>query len=235
MFMVARAPLQLRTGLCLGVRRLVPDSRSLIVLASLVAAMTVVSLVLLLLDPGPVAPPIVVALRAVDRGQTPGANPEDILFDNAPATGGLRWNAIVIHDTGTTGGSLRTINKLHEKMGLGGIAYHFVIDNGRGEDDGLIEASFRWTQQIVGAFSTGYTADWLDERHAIGICLVGDGSNGGFTDAQMQRLVWLVTRLQQRFGIPRDQVIVNVATDPSGQPGPGRLFPLATFRQQLLP
>lgn len=204
-----------------------PTRRSLVVLSSLVVGMTAVSSLLLLLEPGPIAPPSGIALQSIARD----ADPEDVLFNTTLPQ--APWAAIIIHDSDTLAGSLDTISKRHEKLGLVGIAYHFVINNGYGEQDGLVELSFRWSKQLVGAFHMGSSESRLDPRFAIGICLVGDGDRKTFTDAQMRELAWLVTRLQAKFGIPKDRVIVDVANaSPSG--GPGRFFPEATFRQQLL-
>lgn len=205
-----------------------PSRRSLIVLASLVAAMTVVSSLLLLLEPGPVAPPSGIVLQSIEQN----LDPEDVLFGTtAPAAD---WTSIVIHDCDSLAGSLETISKRHEKLGLPGIAYHFVINNGYGEQDGLIEVSFRWSKQLVGQFAMGSAEGQLDPTRAIGICLVGDGDRRGYTAAQMRELTWLVTRLQQRFNIPPQRIVIDVARDGRGGYGPGRFFPLAAFRQQLL-
>jgi hypothetical protein len=210
--------------LSLGRIKLVPDRRSMVVLGSLVAAMTVASGVLLMLEPGPVAPPSPVSLQSIERD----ADPVDLLFSTTPAPEPGRWRGIVIHDSGATFGSLKTINRDHEAMGLGGVGYHFVIDNGLGERDGLIEASFRWSKQLIGAYSTNSDVN----RMAIGVCLIGDADRADFTQAQMRELIWLVTKLQRHFNIPADNVVVNIGTD--GTANAGRHFPLASFRQQLL-
>ncbi len=206
---------------------MVPSRRSLVVLASLVAGMTLVSTILLILEPPPAAPLSGISLQSITRD----ANPETVLFNTTLPQ--EAWGSIIIHDSDSLAGSLDTLSKRHEKLGLVGVAYHFVINNGYGEQDGLIEVSFRWSKQKVGAFHMGSAEGRLDPQYAIGVCLIGDGDRKAFTDAQMRELVWLVTRLQARFGIPRERVIVDVARhDSSG--GPGRFFPIAAFRQQLL-
>lgn len=207
---------------------MVPSRRSLVVLASLVAGMTLVSTILLVLEPPPAAPPSGIALQSITRD----ADPEDVLFNTTMPQ--ARWASIIIHDSDSFAGSLDTLSKRHEKLGLVGVAYHFVINNGYGEQDGLNQVSFRWSKQLVGAFHMGSAEGKLDPQYAIGICLVGDGDRKAFTDAQIRELVWVVTRLQGRFGIPRDRVIVDVAKPGESTDGSGRFFPYAAFRQQLL-
>lgn len=195
-------------------------------LCSLLVAMTLTSGLLLLLEPGPSAPrtaPPTLMVR--DRSA------QTALFSTVPAVESGRWDAIVIHDSRTTSGSLATLNKLHEARGLGGLAYHFVVDNGQGGDNGQIEIGSRWQQQKIGAHSTGSQGAWRNRR-AIGICLVGHGDRQGFTQPQLESLLWLTHELQRKFGISPDRVYIDVDQESGG--GVGRLFPVAWCRQQLL-
>ena len=207
--------------------RLVPERRMMIVLSTLLGAMTLTSSVLLLLEPPPVAPWRDLTLRAVDRA----AEDETVLFQTASPVETSRWEAIVIHDSGTTAGSSRSLGTLHEQQGRGGLGYHFVIGNGQGAEDGLIEIGFRWERQMIGVHSTGEIGEALNRR-AISICLVGDGDHQGYTQAQMQTLLWVVHRLQRHFKIPASRVVLNIDRQTGG--GVGRMFPTAWFRPQLL-
>lgn len=195
----------------------------MVVLGALVAAMTVTSGLLMLLEPGPSTPRPGVALQSIDRGNR-DAKPQDKLFDTQAQEG--RWTSIVIHDSRTPQGSAQTMHHVHQQLGRGGLGYHFVIDNGPGSDDGKIEVGFRWSSQAPGAFFDVRTANWPD---AIGICLIGDGEAGRFTDAQLNQLIWLVRNLQQRYGISKSSIYAQIGarTATSG-------FPDAWFRQQLI-
>lgn len=199
------------------------DKRTIVVLAALVLGMTLTSGLLLLLEPGPVAPFSGITLQSVDNT----IEPTERLFNT---TQQKPWLAIVIHDSGSLSGSSQTLNALHEQAGLGGLGYHFVLNNGSDQADGLIEVGFRWQRQFNGAYVQGEGADWFN-NNAIGICMVGDADRKGFSESQLRELVWLVQQLQAKFNIPRDAVFVEVG---SGQEGPGRLFPYAWFRGQLL-
>ena len=184
--------------------------------------MTLTSLVLLIMEPGPVAPQPL-ALQRTDRYE----DAESKLFDTSAALG---WQAIVIHDSGGLFGSSRTISRVHERLGRDGLGYHFVVNNGSDAEDGLIEMGFRWQRQFVGEYYlSGQGADWYN-RHAIGICLIGDADRRVFTDVQKRELVWLVQHLQKQFGIPKEAVFVDFG---SRDERPKR-FPYAWFRRQLL-
>jgi hypothetical protein len=200
----------------------VPDRRTLIVLASLVFGMTSVSALLLALEPGPMAPLSGVSLRSIDDG---GSAAADQLFETPES---LAWRAIVVHDSGSAIGSSQSINRVHDGLGRGGLGYHFVINNGSDEVDGLIEVGFRWQKQMIGAYLDGPGADWY-HRHAIGVCLIGDADRTGPTEAQKRELVWLVRQLQRRYHVPADRVLIQV-----GQDGSSALFPETWLRTQLI-
>lgn len=204
-----------------------PDRRTTIVLASLVTAMTMASGLLLLLEPSPRAPGALVSLSSVQPVSTAGR--PDPYTAETPDTEPGRWSAIVIHDTRSRSGSAENMDEIHRSWGLDGLAYHFVISNGKGGPDGGLTASRRWHNQIDGAYASGQNADWLN-RHAIGICLVGDRAHEAPTDKQMQQLVALVQQLQHDHGIPAERVMDERG---SGDRAAG-LFPKAQFRRQLL-
>jgi N-acetylmuramoyl-L-alanine amidase len=195
----------------------------MVVLGALVAAMTATSGLLIFLEPGPTAPISGVALTSIDRGQ-PSDKPQDKLFSTAAAQ--IPWKSIVIHDSRTPQGSANTLHHIHQKLGRGGLGYHFVIDNGPRKDDGKIEVGFRWSNQAPGDFFDEKIATWPD---AIGICLIGDGETDRFTDQQLQQLVWLVQQLQQRYGITKSSIYAQIGTRTATSG-----FPDAWFRQQLL-
>lgn len=194
------------------------------VLGSLALGMTLTSALLLSLEPGRVAPMTGVALTSVDI-QT---EPQETLFEVAQPRD---WKAIYIHDSLTDTGSAEALSRWHRQAGRAGLGCHMVINNGRGESDGLIEIGFRWQRQLSGEYLEGDgAAQWFNDN-AIGICLVGDADEKPFTKSQMRELVWLVQQLQSRFNIPADRVYVRVGTDPQGV---SRNFPHATFEQQLI-
>lgn len=192
----------------------------MVVLGALVAAMTVTSGLLMLLEPGPIAPMPGVALQSIDHA----ASPQDKLFNTEAVQ--VRWGSVVIHDSRTPQGSAQTLDHVHQQLGRGGLGYHFVIDNGPGGDDGKIEVGFRWSSQAPGSLYDGGAQTRPD---TIGICLIGDGEHGRFTEAQLDQLVWLTQQLQKRFGIAKESVYAQIGSHTAASS-----FPDAWFRQQLL-
>ena len=94
-----------------------PHRRTLIVLGALIGGMTLVSAVLLLLEPRPVTPESQIGpLRHFGDSGDPAAE----LFETSPAPDPHRWKAIVIHHSGTSEGSARSIHRVHERLDLGG-------------------------------------------------------------------------------------------------------------------
>ena len=206
-----------------------PDRRTLIVLGLLVGSMTVASGALMMLDPGQASGPRLphfseMSLAAFDQPR----DPAEALFAVNPTPSGQRWNTIVIRYSGAEQGSAGALGDLHRSAGLDDLAYHFVVGNGQGAGDGLVEIGPRWVQQ-----RPGYTAIALQGRQGspqvIDICLIGDLDRKRPTDRQCEDLVWLVQQLQKRLNIPSDRVLLG-----DGQTSrPGKFFPQDWFRQQL--
>jgi N-acetyl-anhydromuramyl-L-alanine amidase AmpD len=140
------------------------------------------------------------------------------------------WVQILVQDSGSQHGSVESLARAARERGQESLGHHFVIGNGNGLADGELYVSYRWMQQMAGASLEGPDSAWTNS-HSISICLVGNGSTGGFTDSQMQRLVALVAGLQREFGIDIDRVLMGSSVSESDSPG--RLFPESIFREQL--
>ena len=171
-----------------------------------------------------------------------GVNPEARLF-GYPTNKEYPWQAIVIHDSGSFVGDAETLNQYHASLGFGGLAHHFVINNGSVEQDGQIQVGYRWRLQEsrgyyldMGEGGGNATKDQIAQAHAfhrnaIAICLIGDADEKPFTSAQNRELVMLVRQLQKRFGISTEHIVVHVG---SGEAGVTPLFSEVQFRQQLV-
>jgi hypothetical protein len=137
-----------------------------------------------------------------------------------------RWKYIVLHHSDGEQGSEAIFDRYHRQHnGWRGVGYDFVIGNGHGAADGLVEVTFRWEQQLDGAHA-GH-----DEynQHGIGICLVGDFDRGYPTAKQMEALVGLVNYLQERCDIPTDNILGHCHVRPGGTRCPGKNFPWYEF------
>lgn len=200
---------------------LVPDRRTLIVLASLVGAMTIASGLLLVLEPGPATSVDGMSLSSVG----PQRRADGGLFGaGLPAVSG-RWSTVVVH----YGSSHSHTGQSQHRPSAS--AYHFVVRGGDVSWGDRLEIGSRWNRQQAGAYWVGPESQWVN-HHGVGISVEKDSPGQGPTDEQLQKLVWLVQRLQVQYQIPADRVILQVES--SATKTGGRWFPIAWFRQQLL-
>lgn len=169
---------------------------------------------------GPAPPPSRVALPPALKRQ----------LDTIPVKPG-RWKYMVIHHSATASGSAQGMDHYHRyrRRMENGLAYHFVIGNGRGMRDGEIAIGQRWRTQIKGGH---LASDRLNEV-AIGICLVGNFEQGRPTRAQMQNLTALVNYLLQRTRTSATAVRTHRQINTKPTECPGRNFPTKTLLQGL--
>jgi hypothetical protein len=148
--------------------------------------------------------------------RVPPADPS-VPADWIPRATPRNWQWIVIHHSATTYGSAAIIDTWHRQRGFDCLGYHFVIDNGDGNPDGMVEPGPRWPIQKWGAHTR--TADNRFNDFGIGICLVGNFDVDHPTPAQIKSLVRLVTYLMRTYHIPLDHVIGHSDAKPTDCPG----------------
>lgn len=198
-----------------------------VVWISFLGAMTLTGGLLLMLDGRPVPRIDGLSLSPLAAATGVGSGSSDPVFQTRRPLDRERWQAIVIHHSGSTVGTPASIEREHEARSFKGLGHHFIVGNGSGMDDGQLHLGYRWLDQLPGAHASGANGDWFNQ-HAISICLVGDGNRRGFTPGQLQRLQTLIAGLQAQLGIPSDRVYLH--SDIAGVNDPGRLFPAAQFR-----
>ncbi|MDH5601881.1 MAG: peptidoglycan recognition protein family protein [Gammaproteobacteria bacterium] len=115
------------------------------------------------------------------------------------------WKYIIIHHSATKAGSVKAFHKFHTRQGYGGIAYHFVIGNGNGMDDGEVKETFRWKEKISGTHVS--VNSWEHNIFGIGICLVGNLENNPPTRAQLAALKKLIVKLKKNHKIADKNII----------------------------
>ena len=213
-------------------RRRLPDQRTVRVLFALVVGMTAFSSILMLLDPGPVHRGPSLALSAMEQNDPQSI--EAALFNTNKPLRVDDWQYIIIHDSRGQTGSLENLeqawNRYYADRGLAqrGAGYHFVIDDAASGADGRVEVCQRWQEQYPGGYiDTEGDDHW--NRIAIGVCLMGDADSRPFSHDQIESLARLTRELQQKFGIPRENVIVQVGQTEA----PALFFPEAEFRRRL--
>lgn len=202
--------------------------RTKVVWGALLAAMTGGAGMLLVLDGSGVPRIDGMALPAL--AATSGPASVEGIFRTRAELDRTRWKAIVIHHTGAPYATPDSLDADHRAIGLRGLGHHFVIGNGSGLGDGEVHAGYRWLDQLPGAHALGDQAEWLD-RHALSICLVGDGDRRPFTRAQLQRSAQLVMALARELDIPADRIYLQKELAPVTDPG--LKFPEGSFRELL--
>lgn len=151
-------------------------------------------------------------------------------LDRIPVRPG-RWKYIVIHHSATTTGSMQSMDHYHRyrrKM-ENGLAYHFVIGNGRGMPNGQIAIGGRWRSQIKG----GHLASDALNEVAIGICLIGNYETGRPTAEQMRSLYALTGYLMQRTRNSATAVRTHRQINTKPTECPGRNFPTRALLENL--
>ncbi|MEK7448933.1 MAG: peptidoglycan recognition family protein, partial [Planctomycetota bacterium] len=140
------------------------------------------------------------------------------------------WQYIVIHHSATTKGNAKVFQEYHRtKMGLDGLAYHFVVGNGTYSKDGEIEYAQRWHYQQPGP----HCFDAAMNGKSLAICLVGDFDKNNPTEKQMIALRQLIRELQQKYNIPTENIIGHKEADPGKTDCPGKNFPMTAIKSRL--
>jgi N-acetylmuramoyl-L-alanine amidase len=141
------------------------------------------------------------------------------------------WRWIVVHHSGADTGSAAIFDAFHRNVRKWDeLGYHFVIGDGTGSADGLVEVGSRWPKQKWGAHCrVGDNEEYND--YGIGICLVGDFEKHRPTATQMASLVKLVDYLAAKYHIDDAHIIGHGTVDDTKCPG--RFFPMNDLLAQL--
>jgi N-acetylmuramoyl-L-alanine amidase len=116
------------------------------------------------------------------------------------------WKYIVIHHSASDSGNADGFHRYHLERGIpGGLAYHFVIGNGRGAKDGGITEGHRWTESLAGGHVT--LNAWNYNIFGIGICLVGNLEKNRPTNLQWRALIATASQLCEQHGISPENII----------------------------
>jgi len=138
-----------------------------------------------------------------------------------------KWRNIVLHHSAASRGSMAGMDGYHRDRGMeNGLAYHFVIGNGRGMRDGELGIGGRWIKQIRG----GHVKSAAMNEVAIGICLVGNFEGVRPTTAQMSTLKSLLAYLTKHTRVPIARIQMHRTVNVMPTKCPGRLFPMTTVQ-----
>jgi len=143
-----------------------------------------------------------------------------------------KWENIVLHHSATDEGNAHNFDEYHRETMKWehGLAYHFVIGNGKGSGTGEIEVGNRWKEQIHGAHTTRMDLN----RVSIGICLVGNFEEDNKpTENQFESMVILVNYLTKRYKIPKSNIIKHNQVRKKHTACPGKNFPYKELLEEI--
>jgi LysM repeat protein len=142
-----------------------------------------------------------------------------------------RWTGIVIHHSATTVGSAKGLDRYHreQRKMKNGLAYHFVIGNGKGMQDGELYIGNRWKKQLDGGHLK--LEKWNKEN--IGICLIGNFQIHHPSQRQINRLEGLIRHLMKHCGIPVSKVTTHRLKHKNHTVCPGKHFSLKSLNSRL--
>lgn len=170
-------------------------------------------------------------IRVGQRLRIPGAEDGEFsrLLDGVHFDRG-RWKYIVAHHSATPYGNAAIYDRNHRRRGMAnGLAYHFVIGNGRDSGDGEIEVGPRWLGQLAG----GHVRSSEFNEHGIGICLVGNFEETRPSSRQIQALTGLVAWLGETLLAGNYRFTVHREVDRNHTVCPGRNFPVRDLKQRF--
>jgi len=156
----------------------------------------------------------------------PGGSPSGLLEPVIAATNRIRvdstrWRYVVCHHSAIEAGNAEVYGRAHKRRGMEhGLAYHFVIGNGRDSGDGEIEVGPRWTKQLRG----GHVRNSRVNDTGIGICIVGNLQNHAPSPRQRQALNELLEFLVDGHTRRGVSVTVHKRVDKNHTVCPGRYF-----------
>jgi len=130
-------------------------------------------------------------------------NPIEQVAMTARPAGSGKWNRIEISCSGTQAGNIEQLARLAGLTSSSELNFHFVVCNGRGANDGHIQATQRWRWQRPCLPSE----NWYGSDQTIRICMITDGAKTVLTDCQVKRTAALAEALARKFNIPSRHII----------------------------
>jgi len=172
------------------------QARASWVLILLVASMTLGAMVLMGLDNHSLSAGVFSLASYTDL------NPIDKLSSNLVSHNFRPWNRIEVCYSNTACGNIEQLAALEGLSESTDINFHFVVCNGTGAVDGLIEATEKWRTQRP-CFPGG---NWYGTSQTLRICVIADGIKTMPTDSQIKRTAKLVESLRRKISISQKQI-----------------------------
>ncbi|MCH6255270.1 LysM peptidoglycan-binding domain-containing protein [Puniceicoccaceae bacterium K14] len=150
-------------------------------------------------------------------------------LDKIAVRGG--WRHVVIHHSATDADRASNMDRVHreERRMENGLAYHFVIGNGKGMKNGEIHIGDRWLKQLQG----GHLKSYLKNKISIGICLVGNFEKRAPTTKQLEQLEALIHYLMKRTNVHHSGITTHTIIHRNHTLCPGKHFPTESFLKKF--
>jgi hypothetical protein len=121
-----------------------------------------------------------------------------------------RWRKIEIDYSGTESGNIEQLASLSNADSPEHVNYHFIICNGNGGHDGLIQPSEKWQRQSPILPGQSRCDDTFfcatPTAQTIYICVIADNETSFPTDFQIKRTEELVEGLCRKFNIQPESI-----------------------------
>ena len=174
-----------RIGNCNSRTDMVGRNRSVTVLFSLIASMTIGAFVLMALDNHR---PIT---GAYSLSSYLRLDPAEDAIKNTVTQTVAHWDQVQIYYSRTSGGNADELALLTHLENGTKAQFHFVVGNGSGAEDGAIQAGEFWKLQRLCQGRNG----------VVRVCVISDGRSESVTDSQLKRTNALVEGLIRTLDI----------------------------------
>ena len=174
---------------CYSGTNMAARNRSVTVLFSLIASMTIGAFVLMAMDNHP---PIT---GAYSLSSYLRLDPAENVVKNTVTKRVGSWDQVQVYYSYTSGGNADELALLTNLENGTKAQFHFVVGNGNGAEDGAIQAGEFWKLQRLCQGRNGM----------VRVCVISDGRAESATDCQLKRTNALVESLIRAFDIsPRN-------------------------------
>lgn len=146
-----------------------------------------------------------------------------------------RWNYIVIHHSAGNYGNIEFLQEIHKERQkrdpINAIAYHYIIGNGNGMEDGKIDSDIRIKYNLLGSHVSIKNFDY--NFRGIGICVIGNLEKKEMTKQQYVSLLKLTKELMNKYNIKIENVNFHGQIKNELTLCPGSKFPYDRFLKDL--
>ena len=146
-----------------------------------------------------------------------------------------RWNYIVIHHSAGDYGNIKFLQKIRKERQpiepYDVIAYHYIIGNGNGMEDGEIASDCRKKYNLWGVHVN--EKNWVLNFLGLGVCIIGNLDKKQITSKQYESLLKLTKALMEDYNIEKENILFHGKLEYESTKCPGKNFPYKKFKKDL--